>query len=127
MQDQNYYEYSVIRYVPNVEREEFVNVGLAMMCKRRRWIKVELHIDRERICALWPDTDISALELQLQSFVGIAAGLKSAGPLSQYPVEERFRWISAVKSCVIQTSRPHPGMTPDLEYTFARLLADLVL
>lgn len=127
MQDQNLYEYAVIRYVPNVEREEFVNVGVVMMCKRRRWIKVELHIDRERINVLWPDADIEALNRQLQSFADIASGKKTAGPISQYPVEERFRWITAVKSCVIQTSRPHPGMTSDLEYTFARLLADLVL
>lgn len=127
MQDQNLYEYAVIRYVPDVEREEFINVGIAMMCKRRRWLKVELHINAERIFAISPDADIDALRRQLQSFADIAAGEKSAGPISQYPVEERFRWITAVKSCVIQTSRPHPGMTADLEYTFDRLFSGLVL
>lgn len=127
MQDQNLYEYAVLRYVPDVEREEFLNVGLAMMCKRRRWIKVRIHMPRERISVLSPQADQQAIERQLRSFADIADGCKSAGPIAQYPVEERFRWISAVKSCIIQTSRPHPGMTADLDAAFDRLFAELVL
>lgn len=127
MQEQDRYEYAVIRFVPRVEREEFVNVGLAMMCKRRRWIRVALALNENRIRALSPDADLEVLGRQLQSFVDIAEGKKSAGPVAAYPVEERFRWLSAVKSSVIQTSRPHPGLTPDLDLTFSRLLSDLIL
>lgn len=126
MQEQNRYEYAVLRYVPRVEREEFVNVGLAMMCKRRRWIKVAVILPERKLCAMCPDTDCEALARQLQAFVDIAEGKRSAGPVAQYPVEERFRWISAVKSSVIQTSRPHPGLCDDLESTFSRLFAELV-
>ncbi len=127
MQELNKYEYAVVRYVPRVEREEFINVGLAMMCKRRRWIKVAICIPEGKLCAMCPDTDKDILERQLQSFIEIAEGKREAGPVAQYPVEERFRWISAVKSSVIQTSRPHPGLCEDLDATFARLFEELVL
>ncbi len=127
MQEQNKYEYAVLRYVPRVEREEFVNVGLAMMCKRRRWIRVKILLSEEKILAMQKDTDLNALGGQLQAFVDIAEGKKGAGPVAQYPVEERFRWISAVKSSVIQTSRPHPGICDDLDATFVRLFEELVV
>ncbi len=127
MQELNKYEYAVVRYVPRVEREEFINVGLAMMCKRRRWIKVAISIPEGKLCAMCPDADKSILAHQLQAFIDIADGKRGAGPVAQYPVEERFRWISAVKSSVIQTSRPHPGLCEDLDATFQRLFEELVL
>ncbi len=127
MQELNKYEYAVVRYVPRVEREEFINVGLAMMCKRRRWIKVGICLPEGKLCAMCPDTDKEKLARQLQAFVEIAEGKRGAGPVAQYPVEERFRWISAVKSSVIQTSRPHPGLCEDLDATFERLFEELVL
>lgn len=127
MQELNRYEYAVVRYVPCIEREEFINVGLAMMCKRRRWIKVQIRLAEDKIKALSPDANLDTLANQLQSFVAIAEGSRSAGPLATYPVEERFRWISAVKSSVIQTSRPHPGLCEDLEKTFSRLFEEQVL
>ncbi len=127
MQELNKYEYAVVRYVPRVEREEFINVGLAMMCKRRRWIKVAISIPEGKLCAMCPDADKAVLAHQLQAFIDIADGKRGAGPVAQYPVEERFRWISAVKSSVIQTSRPHPGLCEDLDATFQRLFEELVL
>lgn len=126
MEELNKYEYAVLRYVPRVEREEFINVGLAMMCKRRRWIKVAIMLPEGKICAISPDTDRDVLARQLQSFIDIADGKRNGGPVAQYPVEERFRWISAVKSSVIQASRPHPGLCEDLEATFERLFKELV-
>ena len=126
MQEQNRYEYAVLRYVPRVEREEFINVGLAMMCKRRRWIKVRILLPEGKLMAMCPEVDKDFLGRQLQAFVDIADGRRGAGPVAQYPVEERFRWLSAVKSSVIQTSRPHPGLCDDLDATFARLFTELV-
>lgn len=126
MQEKDRYEYAVIRFVPRVEREEFVNVGLAMMCKRRRWLRVGLNLRREILKAFATDTEIVRLERQLQAFVDIAGGNACAGPIAGFPVEERFRWLTAVKSCVIQTSRPHPGLTDDLDATFIRLMAEQV-
>lgn len=126
MQEQDKYEYAVIRYVPRVERGEFINVGLAMMCKRRRWMRIRILLKTDCIGVMAPHTDFGALGRQLQSFVDIADGNPDAGPVASFPVEERFRWITAVKSSIIQTSRPHPALTDNLDSTFQRLFSELV-
>ncbi|MCM1451150.1 MAG: DUF3037 domain-containing protein [Clostridium sp.] len=113
--------------MPRIDREEFINVGLAMMCKRRRWLRLSLNIPAQRVKSLSPDTDLDALARQLQSLADIAEGKKSAGPIAEFPPEERFRWISAEKSSVIQCSRPHPGIAEDLDATFNRLFSELVM
>ena len=127
MPDKQLYEYAVIRVVPKVEREEFLNVGLILFCKRAKQIKVRFAIDEQRLLALSPEIDIDQIRLNLDSFVKIAHGMKIGGPIAQFDVPERFRWLTAVRSSVIQTSRPHPGMCSDLEGTFERLFAELVL
>lgn len=101
------YEYCMLRYVPDVERGEFVNVGLMMMCKRHRWLHVEINVDPERIKALYPAADIDRLRTQLGMFV------REDVPERGLPVEERYRWLSAVKSAIIQTSPSHPGIIFD--------------
>lgn len=127
MPDKQLYEYAVIRVVPRVEREEFLNVGLILFCKRAKQIKVRFAIDASRLLALSPGIDIDQIRLNLDSFVKIANGMKIGGPIAQFEVPERFRWLTAVRSSVIQTSRPHPGMCSDLDGTFERLFAELVL
>lgn len=126
MQGKHLYEYAVLRYVPRVEREEFVNVGLAMMCKRERWIKVAVKLPVERIAVFPGVLDCEQIARQLESFVKIGQGDKDAGPVAAYSVEERFRWLTAVKSACIQTSRPHPGLCDDLDSTFLNLFNELV-
>ncbi|MFT3796362.1 DUF3037 domain-containing protein [Flavobacterium sp.] len=127
MSDKQLYEYAVIRVVPKVEREEFLNVGIILFCKRAKQIKVRFAINEARLLALSPDIDMDQIRLNLDSFVKIANGLKIGGPIAQFDVPERFRWLTAVRSSVIQTSRPHPGMCSDLDGTFERLFAELVL
>lgn len=119
------YEYAVVRYMPRVEREEFVNVGLVMMCKRRRWLRVKFNCDKERITALWKDADIDTLNHQLKSFTDIVEGT-GCSPIAQLETHERFRWLTAVRSASIATSRPHPGLSPDLDATFLRLYSELI-
>lgn len=121
------YEYAVIRFVPDIEREEFINVGLILMCKRCRWIKVMISVSRMRVEAFAPECDIDELERQLSMFTSIAAADKAHGPIATLEAEERFRWLTAVKSACLQTSRPHPGLTDDLDATFERLFKELVL
>lgn len=121
------YEYAVIRYVPDVEREEFVNIGLLMMCKRRRWIQIHIELDAERMRHLRGCHAMEEIERQIGTFLSVARGEKRGGSLATLPVEERFRWLTAVKSACLQTSRPHPGLTHDLDDTFRRLLHRLVL
>lgn len=126
MQEKHLYEYAVVRYVPRVEREEFVNVGLVMMCKRSKWIKAAISVPYNKINTFNNELTKEQLENQLGSFVKIANGNNSDGFILAYPVEERFRWLTSVKSASIQTSRPHPGYCMDLEATFLRLFKELV-
>lgn len=119
--DANLYEYAVVRYVPKVEREEFINIGLIMMCKRRRWLRCEIIIDEARIRALCPSADIALLRRQAALF------RCSDVPCPGLPVEETYRWLTAAKSAILQTSPSHPGISAGpMEATFARLLRELV-
>lgn len=119
--DANLYEYAVVRYVPRVEREEFINIGLIMMCKRRRWLRCEICIDEARIRTLYPSADLSLLRRQADLFQCDNV------PAPGLPVEEKYRWLTAAKSAILQTSPSHPGLcTATLEDTFARLLHELV-
>ncbi len=127
MQEQKLYEYAVIRLVPKPEREEFFNVGLILFSKKEKFIKVKMHLCEEKLRLLDPSIDLDEVKKHLDSFVKIANGDKSAGSIAQLEIPERFRWLTAVKSAVIQTSRPHPGATLDLEKTFDRLFEELVL
>lgn len=127
MQDRNLYEYAVIRVMPRVEREEFVNVGIILFCKRSRFIKVLFELNVQKIQCLCSEIDIVQLELNLRSFQKIGEGHKDGGPIALMEVPERFRWLTAVRSSVIQTSRPHPGLSADLEDTIKRLFEELVL
>lgn len=98
------YEYCVLRFVPDVEREEFVNVGLMMMSKRWRWLRTAVNVDEQRIKNLAERADMQRLKLQLSVFC------RNDVPSEALPVEERYRWMAAVKSAVIQTSPSHPGL-----------------
>lgn len=127
MNDGNLYEYAVIRYVPSIEREEFVNIGLIMMCKRRRWIKSRLSIDVRRLSAMGAVHSCEDIERQAGGFTALCDTESARShPFGEWPVEERFRWLTAVKSSCLATSRPHAGMTDDLDATFDRLFAKLV-
>lgn len=123
--ERHLYEYAVIRYLPRVEREEFINVGLVMMCKRRRWIRVKVEVDEPRLSAFSPCADLPLLRCQLDAFCRVADGCE--GAIGSLDAHERFRWLTAVRSACLSTSRPHPGLTEDLDDTFERLFADLVL
>ncbi len=98
------YEYCTLRYVPDIEREEFVNVGLLMMCKRLRWMRCGLNVDSSRLAHLAPGADLGRLRVQLGVFE------RTDVPVSDLPVEERYRWMAAVKSAVIQTSASRAGI-----------------
>ena len=127
MNDEKYlYEYAVIRVVPRVEREEFFNVGLIMMCKRRRWIRVETLLRPCCAALCTPDVTEERISAQLRQFAAIALGQRAAGPIAELPPEERFRWLTAVRSTWLQTSRPHPGLTPDLDATFDSIFNEQV-
>ncbi|MEO5777261.1 MAG: DUF3037 domain-containing protein [Flavobacterium sp.] len=127
MHEKHLYEYAVIRVVPKVEREEFINIGLMLFCKRQKYLRIEYHLAPEKIKSICSEFDIDQLKENLDSFVKIGKGNKDGGPIAAFEIAERFRWLSAVKSSSIQTSRPHTGFSSDLDITFDKLYAELVL
>ena len=127
MPEKHLYEYAIIRVVPRMEREEFLNVGVVLFCKKEKYLKVKFRLDQEKLLMLCPDLDMEQLERNLTSFEKICQGSVDGGPIAQMDIPSRFRWLTAVRSSVIQTSRPHPGMCDDLESTLTRLFSELVL
>lgn len=121
------YEYAVIRVLPFVEREEFINVGIILFCKEEKYIQVLFAVNEAKLRSFSKDLDIEQIKLNLQSFEKIAMGAENCGPISRLDVPSRFRWLTAVRSSVIQTSRPHPGLSDNLEQTAQRLFDELVL
>ncbi len=127
MQDSHLYEYAVIRVVPRVAREEFINAGVIVFCKRRRFIKVLYRLNHEKVHILCSDLNTEQLELNLNAFKKVGEGAKTGGPIALMETPERFRWLTAIRSSVIQTSRPHPGLCTDLEQETQRLFEEYVL
>ena len=127
MQDSHLYEYAVIRLVPKVEREEFINVGVGIFSKSKRFINMRYHLDKNKLKIICPDCDPEEIEKNLQSFKRICLGEKDAGPIGQMDAASRFRWLTATRSSVIQTSQTHPGFSKDLEKTLDCLFEELVL
>lgn len=127
MKDKHLYEYAVIRVVPRVEREEFINVGIIMFCKQQKYLKVKYYIPVDKLKHYCTELAISELEMHLQSFEKVSRASKDGGRIAAMDVASRFRWLTAVRSSCIQTSRPHTGYSTDLEATLDHLFEDLVL
>lgn len=126
MQEDKIYEYAVIRLVPKVEREEFFNIGLVMFSKKEKFIRVEFYLCPNKFKLMHSKLDYDDIIQNLESFQKIANGDKDGGPIALLDVPERFRWLTAVRSAVVQTSRPHPGKSKDLNITFGKLFEELV-
>lgn len=126
MQDRHLFEYAVIRVVPRVEREEFINVGVVLYCAKQKYLKMIYELDPNRLCALSKDIDLEGLEENLRSFQRISEGGNDAGPIGLLDAASRFRWLTATRSTVVQTSKVHPGFCIDGEDTLQRLYEQLV-
>lgn len=127
MQEKHLYEYAVIRVVPRVEREEFLNVGIILFCKKAKFIHVLCSINEAKLQLFSEDLDLEQLHFNLLAFGKVAHGDKTGGPIGQFDIPSRFRWLTAIRSSAIQTSRPHSGLCDDLEQTAQRLFEELVL
>lgn len=127
MQGQLLYEYAVIRLVPKVEREEFLNLGIVLFCKQTGFLRCVYTVNEERITAFCSEVDTAHLKSNLDSFCKIAAGNADAGPIAKLDTASRFRWLTAVRSTIIQTSKVHPGFCDDEEKKLDELYKKLVL
>ena len=127
MQEKHLYEYAIIRVVPRVEREEFINVGIILCAGKSNFIQCKIDLNNKKLNALDPEADLEILEAHLNSFVKICSSPEQGGPIAKNDPAGRFRWLTAVRSSMIQTSRPHTGLTDDLEGTLDRLFRENVL
>ncbi len=122
----NHYDYAVIRVVPRVEREEFVNVGVILSCEASRYLEARIELDESRVLALAPDLDMESLRRHLQTLPAICRGGAEAGPIGLLPQRARFHWLTARRSSIIQTSPVHMGKCGDMPATMEHLLQRMV-
>jgi hypothetical protein len=127
MQEQQLFEYAVIRVVPRVDREEFLNVGVILYCRKLNYLQCIYTLNDERIHALYSETDITQLHEYLNALQLIAQGDINGGTIAQLDTASRFRWLTATRSTIIQTSKVHPAFCNDPEDALKKLFAELVM
>ncbi|CAN5517758.1 DUF3037 domain-containing protein [soil metagenome] len=121
------FEYAVIRIVPRVEREEFLNVGVILYCAKERFLQAKVCLNEERLAAFCIETDKEELKHHLDAIQRICVGDSSAGPIAKLDIAARFRWLTATRSTVVQTSKVHPGLCKSPVQTLEKLYTRLVL
>ena len=122
----NVFQYAIVRVVPSVERGEGLNAGIILLCRPMRFLGARVALDEGRLAALAPDLDPATVRPHLEAIERVAAGDPTAGPIAGMGQAERFHWLVAPSSTVIQTSPVHTGLSDDPEETLARLLEKLV-
>jgi hypothetical protein len=111
-----------------VEREEFLNVGVILYCKEGKFLDAKFKLDSDRLKAFKVSEDeIQEIKENLEAYCRISKGEKGSGPIGELPPPERFRWLTATRSTIVQTSKVHPGFATDPEETLERLFREMVL
>lgn len=124
---QHVFEYAVIRVVPRVEREEFINVGVILYCPKLKFLQSVITVDDERINAVFTGISLVGLKENLIAFENICHGNLGFGPIARLDNASRFRWLTATRSTIIQTSKVHPGLCANPKETLLKLHGQLVL
>lgn len=126
MPEKHLYEYAVIRVLPRVDREEFMNVGVILYCAPKSFLRAECSIDAKRLKIFAGRADLIELDEHLSSLCRICTGGDDSGPIGRLSIGERFRWLTAPRSTIVQTSAVHTGLTANPAETLAELLSKLV-
>ena len=126
MPEQHSFEYAVIRVVPKVEREEFMNVGVIIYCQSLSFLNAVFYLDELRLRALSQKLEMEEIKKHLAALCEICKGGPTAGPIGRLDMGSRFRWLTATRSTVLQCSRVHPGLTEDPAGTLKDLHSRLV-
>ncbi|MEP7337304.1 MAG: DUF3037 domain-containing protein [Acidobacteriota bacterium] len=124
--NRNTYDYAIIRVVPRVEREEFINVGVIVSCPAIKFLEARIELDERRLMALDSTLDVEAIRANLATIPAICAGGEQAGPIGQLTQRERFYWLTAQRSTIIQTSPVHTGRCTNPTALLERLLDQMV-
>ena len=127
MPGKHLFEYAVIRVVPRVEREEFLNVGVILYCRDKKFLQCRYVLNKARLDALCDSLDCDEVEEHLKSFERICNGDKEGGPIAQLDLASRFRWLTATRSTIVKSSKVHPGFSDVPEETLEKLYSQLVL
>lgn len=126
MPERYLFEYAVLRVVPHVEREEFLNVGIILYCPAQKFLKALYELDEPRLRVLCDKLDLAEAQEHVRSFDKICRGGNDAGPIGKLSMPERFRWLTAERSTMLQTSKVHPGLCIDANEMLERLFTQLV-
>jgi hypothetical protein len=121
------FNYVIVRVVPRVERQEFINAGIIVFCLEKRYLAARIHLDERRLKLLWPDTDIEVVRDHLAAIPRICAGDSAAGPIATLSQRERFHWLISERSTIIQTSPVHSGICESTEDLLDRLEKQFLL
>ena len=127
MQEQQLFEYAVIRVMPRVEREEFINVGVIVYCAKQKFLQALFTVNEQRLQIFCCALDLEEVEDHLYAFQRICSGDTTSGPIARLDAASRFRWLTAMRSTVLQTSRVHPGFCKDAGEKLQELFKHLVL
>jgi len=127
MHKNNLFEYAVIRVVPRVEREEFMNVGVILFCKQLQSIDIKIEFNTDKLLALDSKADVNQIKENLRAFEMIANGAKDSGPIGEYGPAERFRWLTATRSTIVQCSKIHPGFCDEPKQALSKIFEEMVL
>jgi hypothetical protein len=122
---QSSFDYAVIRVVPRVEREEFLNAGVIVFCLEKNFLAAKVSVNEERLKALWPEIDFDLIRQHLEAIPKICAGDPAAGPIARLSVRERFHWLVSPRSTMIQVSPVHSGICENPEQSLQRLFERL--
>lgn len=127
MQDKITFEYAIIRLVPKVEREEFFNVGVILFSKRKKFLDMKYHINIDKLKVFVPELEIAALNEYLNAWKYICDGKFSGGKIGELEISDRFRWLAACRSTIIQSSKTHPGLCENPEKELQDIFEKYVL
>lgn len=127
MQEKQLFEYAIIRIMPRVEREEFINAGVILYCAKQKFLKVVYTINRNKLLALDAQLDIDFVAQNIEAFAKIAEGGANAGPIGLFDAASRFRWLTATRSTVVQCSKVHPGFCSNADDMLAAVMQKMVL
>jgi hypothetical protein len=125
VREQSSFDYALVRVVPRVEKEEFINAGVVVFCLEKNFLGARVRIEDERLRALWPEIDVELVRQHLEAVVKIASGAADAGPIAKLSIRERFHWLVAPRSTMIQLSAVHTGLCAEPAASLDHLFKNL--
>jgi hypothetical protein len=120
------FDYTIVRVVPRVERGEFINAGVILFCLTSRFLSAKVELDEPRLLALAPEVDVALVRAHLEAIPRICEGGRKAGPIGQLPQKERWHWLVAPRSTILQTSPVHSGLCEDPAQALEQLMDRMV-